>query len=770
LIIGLVSYFTWREREPLLPWLGNHLGLILSTELVFVGLLLFWAFVRSMNPEQSTTEKPMEMAFFSSARRSDSFPPADPWMSGFAISYYHFGYIILSMFANQAGTSTGLAFGIAGPFLAALAGVGVYGIVWDLVVAKLGRIRVGAYAAGLLAVVMLLFMGNLSTFFIELPYQTRALPDAYFQFMDQKERNPADAGACPPSGTMPGACPWWWFTMTRTIRDRQLSGQPEEIISEYPAFSFILADIHPHVLSLPFVLLALGLLLNLVLVGRGAHPWEFLIYVVCIGGLIFLNSWDAVFLGLLVGAEALRRLIRNGTGWLSSDDWLRLVGFGVAVIGTTAVLYLPFFVSFRSQAGGIVPNVIFTTKFQQYLMMFGTFAFILTGYVLIERNRAGRRFNGKLARQILIYGGVILGVLVVASVLIAWLQPDIRYTVFNIVDEAGGLASVLPAVLGRRIQGLPLVLFLGLIIYLVLGRLFARGARRDPAPGAPTRAEDPPALERAITYDGVSGFVLLLIGAGAVLTLLPEFAYLRDNFSTRINMIFKMYYQTWALWTVAGAFALWSILNEVAHVTIRPPVRAALASISVLLILCGVYYTPNAIYSRNVVDGGQAAGLTRLTLDGSLALTGSQDDQQAIQCLSNLVTDKSKTLVEAMKEVAYDSRYGRVAALSGIPTVLGWPNHERQWRGPTYPAAAGTRLDDIGRLYNTTDWAEAQKIIAKYGIDYIFVGSTERRDYGADGGLAKFDPMTTVCRFGNTAVYPTAGIGTTAALPQSAGG
>ena len=75
LAVGVIGYFSWRDREPLIPWLRKHWRLILTTEAVF-GLAFFaWALVRAANPNLTGTEKPMEMAFLAAVRRSSSFPP-----------------------------------------------------------------------------------------------------------------------------------------------------------------------------------------------------------------------------------------------------------------------------------------------------------------------------------------------------------------------------------------------------------------------------------------------------------------------------------------------------------------------------------------------------------------------------------------------------------------------------------------------------------------------------------------------------------------------
>ena len=80
------------------------------------------------------------------------------------------------------------------------------------------------------------------------------------------------------------------------------------------------------------------------------------------------------------------------------------------------------------------------------------------------------------------------------------------------------------------------------------------------------------------------------------------------------------------------------------------------------------------------------------------------------------------TIVEAVGG-SY-SEFERVSEQSGLPTVLGWPGHESQWRGGAMEM--GSREADIQLLYRTTSWPEAVSILQKYGIRYIFIGLLER--------------------------------------------
>ena len=71
--------------------------------------------------------------------------------------------------------------------------------------------------------------------------------------------------------------------------------------------------------------------------------------------------------------------------------------------------------------------------------------------------------------------------------------------------------------------------------------------------------------------------------------------------------------------------------------------------------------------------------------------------------------------------------FGRISEYTGLPTVLGWPGHESQWRGTSAPQ--GNRAEDIATLYTTPDWGTAQDILSRYNIRYVYIGGLERSTY-----------------------------------------
>lgn len=736
------------EREAMREWIGLNWKFMLLVEALVLGLFLAWVLIRAMNPALTGTEKPMEVAFTSAIQRSATFPPNDPWMSGYAISYYYFGYVLAAALGNLVGVSAGTTFNLMIPTLFALMGIGVFGIIYNLLRSRyLGHRRKGhlhptpraiAVLFGLLGIVLVVLLGNFHTAFVELPYQENWTSPAYLNFWDEAERDE-------PRGTAAGGPQnwnfWWWFRASRVVRDYDLNGLPSGIqpIDEFPAFSFILADMHPHVLALPFAVLALGLALNVILSQQAPGRDQLVFYGLLLGALVFLNTWDGpIYMVLLVGAEAVRRLRANGSGRLVTGDWLALLKFGLILVGLAVLFYLPFLISFRSQLGGVLPNVIHPTRLHQFFLMFGPFLVLLLFFLGVAIWRGQDEMAWGVAWRVLLGALLVLLVFAVVLGIVAWLQPAVRGAVYTIVEDMGGLGDQIMPVLRIRLAGLPLLILLAGMILVIVARLFGR----------PIAAED------GVPYSAVAGFVLLLIGAGAVLALLPDFIYLRDNFAVRINTVFKFYYQVWLLWGIASTYAAYTILADVEWST-RPGVaaRVVFGVLLALVLVAGLTYPVLGVYSRAVTEAGRAGdNPPALTLDGSPSLA-TPDDYAALLCLDDLVGDRQVTMVEAVGGAYRPDLGGRVSALTGIPTVLAWENHERQWRGATYPAIAGTRADDVARLYNDPNWVSVAGIATLYGIDYIFVGSAE---YGAfdSFGLAKFAPnLTMVCQSGDSMVF-----------------
>lgn len=826
LIGSLTLYARRASRGDLAAWWRENWRFALVTEILFATLFLGWAIYRAHQNGIVETEKPMELAFMSAVQRSLAFPPQDPWMSGYAISYYYFGYVMSSMLSMMSGIASTIGFNLTIASQFALTGVTAFGVVCNLLRSRafrnrslMLRARTSNWAvvgSGLVAVLLMTLVGNFQVALIEVPYESRTVPQAYLEFWGTHQRsNFADGAYVQDSeGSLSIETAiwehWWWFRASRVLTDYNLDNSLGGVqpIGEFPAFSFLLSDNHPHVLALPFTIMFIGLMLNLVLRYRRPHASEFMLYGVAVGGLAFLNAWDGPIYWMgLVGAEGLRRLLLNNRGRLTLADFVQLLLFGLRIAVVALVAYLPYVIGFRSQASGLLPNLANPTAIQRFFIMFGPLLVALAAYLSVEAWRgsvSGRmnwRFAGK-STGIIIVGLVAL--MLMLTLVGAALPPHLSRVSYTL-DVAGGIGPGLGQVLRRHLEygWTTLLLLLGMVV--VIARLF------PPAVSASKANEHASAR---VTFSPAGGFALLLIGMGLCLTLIPEFVYLRDNFGGRINTVFKFYYQAWTLWSIAAAYAVHSILVDRAIPRPRPAPRLIIGALFTISMLAGLLYTVLGINHRarietgrhalvnfysppldwenpvrhvaerelvqpgtilysdgSLIDAGQSSIiqsyetgvvenredgiriLRQLTLDGWHSYA-NPNDREAVACLRDRVGRGDAVVSEAVRN-AYDASYGRVGALTGIPIVLGWVNHERQWRGPTYGEIAGTREHDLDTLYSAVDMEQVGEIVERYQIDYILYGATERRQYGDLGEELFLDHLPIVCESGNSRVYAT---------------
>jgi YYY domain-containing protein len=721
---------------------------VITTEAVFTLAFIAWCLVRARMPRILTAggEKWMEIAFLRAILRSDTFPPHDPWLSGFAISYYYFGYVMIAMIVRLAAVPPAIGFNLSVALLFALTCTGAFSLVFNLIAAgRRSEDQRGCRAGGLLGALLVAVLGNLEGL-LEVLHVRGLGPAAFWKWLDIRTLN-----GSPPTMAEGGWVPsrfFWWWQASRVVRDYTPWGDHQEVIDEFPAFSFILGDMHPHVLGLPFVLLAIALALNVYLAVRqretvpgrqGANwlvarvlalrewplgGWEFAIYALCLGGLGFLNTWDfPIYLFVVAGAYGLALIRRRESGVRGYLATTLLLFFALLVGGV--VLYLPFWIGFQSQAGGLLINLFNATRLPHFVVMFAPLLFINGALIIAEAHRRGVQ-AWKIIKWTLISAATVLGALAlalgallllvalgivpptgVASYLWTWLTGEL-------VTGLGQIENLRTLVSARVLQrllnpwtALALFALLSTLVLVMVRRL--SGSQQDD-----DRLED---RGGALSHD----FVLLLIGTGALLTLSVEYIYLHDHFGTRMNTVFKFYFQAWIVWAIAGGYAWWT-LARTGH--------AVVIATMGILVLAGLIYPLLAIPARRIEYGGTP------TLDGAAYLAQTNpDDYAAITWLNQYVADAPVMLEAPADQFGAYAYAGRVSAHTGLPTVLGWAGHEHQWRGDYVEQAR--REEDIETLYTAESVPRVLSLLDEYDITYVYVGPVERERYPAVG-LDKF--------------------------------
>jgi YYY domain-containing protein len=734
-LVAAASFVAYRRSEGGLRfWLRDQRRYVIAAELLFAVLFFLWTWVRAQNPMIFATEKPMEFAFLNAAGRSATFPPVDPWLSGFGISYYYFGYVMISVLTRLAVVPEFIGFNLGIAWLVAATGLGAFGLVYNLVAAgQTNTVRRFAIVLALVAGIAIPVAGNLEIG-LEILHANGVGPDRFWAWLDIRDlQPPAVAQEVPRYETSD----WWWWRSSRVIHEYHLPGRAEhglEPIAEVPAFSFMLGDMHPHVLALPYAFVSLAIafvwwLRPAVSLDPAAPYWRrvhqviahygwpfWLLTVLVIGGLSFLNTWDVlIHLFVVAGAVVLAQ-------WRDEGHWrYGFMAHGVLVGASMALfavlLYLPFYLGFRSQAGApyLLPMLMQPTRLSHFLIIFGMPLLVLVIFtiILLSHRRQSAWHAGLL---------VPLGLILTLSLLmlvLGWIiaaAPQSGGLVTQLATELGldlppppagfapvwalsAVAALLPTLLAARLGSPWLVLFLasmlGAAVMLWHGVLNRRDEETSPEKTLP--------------------FALLLLVTGLLLTLGPEFVYLRDVFGQRINTIFKFYYQAWLLFCVTAVYGL-AYLWQRAR-------RAALLTSTVygLLLLVALSFPYFAVSSR----AGEYAATP--SLDGIGFYTS--DEREAVLWLRNNLEGTPVVLEAVHPDGGQYSDFARISASTGLPTVLGWVGHEHQWRGSTEETSV--RKPAVELIYTRRDWTQTVEALNKYDVSYVYVGPRELATYGS---------------------------------------
>ena len=684
---------------------------VLSSEILFLVAFLFWAFVRSLNPDIGGTEKPMELAFINSIMRSGTFPPADPWLSGYAISYYHFGYVMTALIALLTGTEGSIAFNLMLALVIALASVASYSILYNLINRNTNKPNLLTPLSGPFFLTLVSNAEGFLEFLSSKGVGWENGVSGFWQWLNIKDLSvaPAVIGQWPPRF-------WFWWRASRVLQDYDLVGNFNEIIDEFPVFSFLLGDLHPHVLSIPFVLLVVGWGLSLLWSNEDdkfdIHDSQFWLLAIAVGGLAFLNTWDfPIYFSLVVTLQFMSIFRRSG--W-SKETGIELLNFVVPLGAISVLFYLPFYFGFSSQAGGILPNVIFPTRGSYIWIMFLPLLVPVTSSLLsLVRKTRSRILDGAMLTLLAVT------LLAVFSTLLGWVASNTPDGAALIAGQGvSGYMDLLTKALQKRLEysgGL-----ITISVFLLMGLSIIVGFIRKPK-------------------DRKSLFLALLGTFAALLVLVPEFVYLRDQFGNRMNTVFKFYYEAWVLWSILAAYGLAKSIGS-SRITVR------IVSIGLILISTGIGLVYSVTALADKTDFLNVLTRSNITLDGSnFYQVSNMDEWQAVKWLQN---QPNSVIVEAVGG-SY-TEFARISTFSGQATILGWPGHESQWRGGYNEI--GSRQQDIEQIYTSTDWTATELLLKKYRAKYIVVGNLERSAYALNE--EKFmNHMAVAFRMGNVTIY-----------------
>ncbi|HHV10334.1 MAG TPA: hypothetical protein GXX75_08675 [Clostridiales bacterium] len=664
---GVILGLRRKYRNPKTAMAGNRrerflameklLDTILGEELLFFGLFLLFVYIRGFKPEAYGTEKFMDYGFMTSMMRSDYMPPQDFWFSGTSLNYYYVGQYLATFLTKLSFVKVFHGYNLMLMMVGALTFGLSYSLVYNLAAHFMkgqGKQREWLpFLSGLLGGTSVCFAGNMH-------YPT-------YQWFEGWVRKFF--------GMEPGTEDYWFPDSTRFIGYHPETN--DKTIHEFPAYSFVLGDLHAHVVNIMFVLTVLGVLFAWTCYRRHKKRrdipfWKdiinpaFLLVAFFIGLFHTTNFWDYPIYFVVSGAVILfTNLIVNHFRIKTVTVLTALQG--IFIIGVSELVALPFTLKFDQISTNICLAVAHT-PLNQLIILWGLPVFLVVAFLCFMVSDIGKRKIREYVEE-------------------AQEQPE---TQIEEKIQAGGRA-------GAEIK------------------VQKEGKTQKTKKAFEIRFSD---ILRNLT---ASDLFVIIIGLCAIgLVLIPELVYVQDIYSgdyKRANTMFKLTYQAYIMFGLGMGYIFLRLLCY--GNTARQKRVAATGLVLFLMTVCYIQNAVNSWYGNIFKLSGYEG------LDATAFMeTTMPDDDLAINWLNENVTGMPVVL-EAPGDSYTD--YERVSVMTGLPTILGWHTHEWLWKGEL--SLLDARTSDIEKIYTGTDEGYIRSLLDKYQVSYIYVGKLEQDKY-----------------------------------------
>jgi uncharacterized membrane protein len=350
------------------------LVVILGEEIIFFLALCFWSFVKAHQPDLNSLEKFMDFGFINSILRSNYFPPLDMWLAkspsyqGYFINYYYFGHLTTAVLTKLSGIKPDIAYNLMLSGIFAFTFTGSFSLAVNLIYNNRTHKpikRLTAVFSGFLSAFLVSLAGNLHTIYAFTKGYTPAdKPVPFWELLGRGMNLSA----------------YWYPNATRFI---------PYTIHEFPGYSFVVSDLHGHVLDIPFVLLTIALLLSFVLqVKHNSKKQNSKVFLaltflgLSLAAMYMTNAWDGLIYFALSALIFLYINLRDSKNLSGCIIWS--IKHTAPLLLLFILFSLPFQLSFKPFVSGIGISkdhsplwMLFILWGYFYYNAFGFFAFIV---------------------------------------------------------------------------------------------------------------------------------------------------------------------------------------------------------------------------------------------------------------------------------------------------------------------------------------------------------------------------------------------------------
>lgn len=353
-----IVYFACRNSD-IFHMLREKGPIIAIEEFIFLTLLIFWSYVRGLQPDIYGLEKFMDFGFVNAILRADSMPPVDIWFAGKGINYYYFGHYICAWLTRLTGIDSAYTYNLMIATLFALSFLLTFSLAANLL-HLLKRYSIKRLVlAGLIAGSLLAFGGNLHSFVY-----------GYGVPMYHKVTNTVAEGS-----------KYFYPDSTRYIGYNPKTD--DKTIHEFPSYSFIVSDLHGHVSDIPVVLTFMALLIGCFAPGEeiGRFSPDRAVFLGLLLSVIYMtNTWDYPIYITVLAIVMLYRNISlkyklspsedNNRSKRTANPVLKTLVIVLSIVGLSQILALPYSLNFEGISSG-VGLVHYRTPFYQLAILWG---------------------------------------------------------------------------------------------------------------------------------------------------------------------------------------------------------------------------------------------------------------------------------------------------------------------------------------------------------------------------------------------------------------
>ena len=350
-VVGLAggSWWFFRADRPLKRLAQNKAWVF--TELTLYSVVFgLWTYMRGFNPDIIGLEKFMDFGFMNSILRGQVIPPLNHFLAGEPINYYYYGHYLSAFYKLLSFTETTTSYNLqmshllaAGSTHASMLGAWIYKRLSPSTTETDSMAKV----AGFFSMLFVFFVGNFQYIWHLL---TSEKPD------------------------------YWYPNATRYI---------EATIHEFPLYSFLVNDLHGHVVDIPSSMLAFGLAMVLYdrlrenSIQSRQSEWFLrnpsigsvvFLQAFIVGGCYFTNAWNYPIYLLLTGLlawVALGQSDRHPIALFFESHTLKNVfSISVLLVALSVLAFLPHWLTFVPISQGIrVVPAEKSSPLTQYLVL-----------------------------------------------------------------------------------------------------------------------------------------------------------------------------------------------------------------------------------------------------------------------------------------------------------------------------------------------------------------------------------------------------------------